>query len=188
MRRRTLLAMALAAALPLPAAELELTRLFEALARRKPGRAEFHERKFLALLDKPVESRGELLFTPPARLEKRTVTPKPERVVVDGDRITLERAGRTYTMGLRDNPGVAVLIESIRATLAGDLGALTRTYSAALAGSDAKWKLTLRPLDPSVATLVERIEIGGAQDLVRTVEIFQSDGDRSLMTIAPGSG
>jgi len=187
-RRRTLLILALAAALPLRAAEIELVRLFESLARRKPGRAEFHERKFLALLAKPVESRGELVFTPPGRLEKRTVTPRPESVVVDGGRITLERAGRTYTMGLGDNPGVAVLIESIRATLAGDLGALTRTYSAAVAGTEAKWKLTLRPLDPAVSTLVERIEIEGARDLVRAVEIFQNDGDRSLMTITPSPG
>jgi hypothetical protein len=45
----------------------------------------------------------------------------------------------------------------------------------------------LRPLDPSLATLVERIEIGGGEAQVRSVEIFQSDGDRSVMTIAPAA-
>lgn len=188
MIRRALLATILAAALPLAAADFDLRSLFGALAKRKPARTEFQERKFLSLLDKPVESRGELVFTPPGRLEKRTVAPKPERVVVDGERITLERGGRTYTMGLNENPGVAVLVESIRATLAGDLDALTRTYSAGLQGSAAKWKLVLRPLDPAVSSLVERVEIAGEGDNVRAVEIFQSDGDRSLMTIAPGRG
>ena len=188
MKRRTLLLGMLAAALPAGAADFGVAQLFEALAKRKPVRAKFQERKFMKLLDKPVDSSGELIFTPPGRMEKRTVAPKPERVVIDGSRITLERAGKTYGMGLNDNPGVAVLIESIRATLAGDLNALTRTYSVALDGNAARWKLSLRPLDPAVATLVERIEIGGAQDDVRAVEIFQSDGDRSVMTITPGTG
>jgi outer membrane lipoprotein-sorting protein len=185
---RAFLAMLLLGALPAAAADFDVTRLFESLAKRTPTRTTFHERKFLKLLDRPVESRGELMFTPPDRLEKRTVSPKPERVVVDRERITLERGGRTYGMGLRDNPGVAVLVESIRATLAGDLATLTRTYSVALDGNAAKWRLVLRPLDPAVATLVERIEIGGAQADVRTVEIFQADGDRSVMTIVPGTG
>ena len=138
-------------------AEFGLESLFGALSAKKPQRTAFHERKFMALLDRPVESRGELLFTPPDRLEKRTTSPKAERVVVDRERITLERNGRTYGMGLRDNPGVAVLVESIRATLAGDLAALTRTYSAALDGNRAKWRLVLRPLTLGLDLL--RIEI-----------------------------
>ena len=187
--RAALVMLAMLAALPAPAAaEFNLPRLFASLAKKTPQRTQFHERKFLKLLDKPVESRGELLFTPPDRLEKRTTSPKPERVLVDRERITLERAGRSYGMGLRENPGVAVLVESIRSTLAGDLDALTRTYSAALDGNAAKWRLVLRPLDPAVATLVERIEIGGAQADVRAVEIFQADGDRSLMTITTAAG
>jgi outer membrane lipoprotein-sorting protein len=168
------------------AADLTVTELFGTLAAHRPARAAFVERKYLSLLDKPVESRGELTFTPPARLEKRTTSPKAERVVVDGERITLERAGKSYTMGLHDNPGVAVLVESIRATLAGDLAALTRTYSAGLAGDSGHWKLTLRPLDPAVSSLVERIDISGEQAAVRTVEIRQKDGDRSVMTLSEG--
>jgi len=88
-------------------------------------------------------------------------------------------------MGLRDNPGVAVLVESIRATLAGDLSALTKTYSAAVAGDTGRWTLTLRPLDPAVSSLVSRVEIAGSDGIVTTVEIFQVDGDRSVMTLQP---
>ena len=167
---------------------LSLPALFEQLKKARPATAQFVERKHMALLDKPIESRGELSFTPPARMEKRTVAPKPERVVVDRDRVTLERGGKTYAMGLRENPGVAVLVESIRATLAGDLDALTRTYSVGLDGSAQAWTLRLKPLDPAVATLVERVDISGSRADVRTVEIFQADGDRSVMTLTPGKG
>jgi outer membrane lipoprotein-sorting protein len=181
-------AIALAAALAClaaPAAQWDVATLFEALARERPARAAFRETRHISLLDKPVESSGVLSFTPPDRMEKRTLKPKPERVVVDGDRLTLERGGKTLSMGLRENPAVAVLVESIRGTLAGDLASLTRTYSVALDGGAAGWRLVLRPLDPAAATLVERVEIGGRQGRVATVEIFQADGDRSLMTLAP---
>ena len=176
---------ALAAAPPALAADWDVAVLFEALAQQRPERAAFTERKFLSFLDRPVESSGELAFTPPDRLEKTTMLPKPERVVVDRESVTLERAGKRHTLRLRENPAVAVLVESMRGTLAGDLAALTRTYSVALDGSRARWRLVLRPLDPALGTFVERVEIGGAQARVVTVEIFQADGDRSVMTLTP---
>ena len=186
--RLALLLAGMVLCVPARAAPLDLATLFDRLAKKAPARTTFVERKYLSLLDKPLESRGELAFTPPDKLEKRTTSPKPERVVVDSKRITLERGGKTYSMGLHDNPGVAVLVESIRATLAGDLATLTRTYSAGLEGDDAKWKLVLRPLDPSISTLVQRVEISGRAAEVGVVEIFQADGDRSVMTLAPGAG
>ena len=167
------------------AAEWNVNTLFESLAKARPERATFTEKKFLSLLDAPVQSSGELLFTPPDRMEKRTLKPRPETVVVQGGEVTLERAGKRHTLQLRENPAVAVLVESIRSTLAGDLDALTRAYSVALDGAPAKWRLTLRPLDPAASQLVERIEIGGAEARVASVEIFQADGDRSVMSIAP---
>ncbi|HEY5000165.1 MAG TPA: LolA-related protein [Usitatibacter sp.] len=182
---RTWVAVALLAAGSARAAGFDVASLFDSIARERPGRATFRETKFLALLDKPLESSGELVFTPPDRLEKRTVEPRPESVTVDGERVVLERAGKRHSLALREQPQVAVLVESIRATLAGDLASLTRTYSAALEGTPARWRLVLRPLDPQLATFVERVEIGGAQAQVRTVEIFQADGDRSVMTISP---
>jgi len=42
----------------------------------------------------------------------------------------------------------------------------------------------LRPLDPALGTLVERVEIAGREARVAAVEIFQADGDRSVMTLA----
>jgi len=159
--------------------------LFQLLAHDKPHRAAFQEKKTLALLDKPVESAGELVFTPPGRLEKRTTKPRAESIVVEGDIATIERGGNRQTLRLSQYPNVAVFIDSIRSTLAGDLRALTKTYSAGVAGDAARWRLTLRPLDPSLGSLVEHIEISGGGSQVRSVEIFQADGDKSVMTLTP---
>ncbi len=165
------------------AADWGLAPLFAQLAKDRPGRATFHERKFMALLDRPLESTGELAFTPPDTMEKRTLTPRAEVVRVDRERVTLERGGRKQSLELRANPAVAVLVDGVRATLAGDLDALTRAYSAGLDGTPERWRLVLRPLDSEAARLVERIEISGSGARVNKVEILQADGDRSVMSI-----
>jgi hypothetical protein len=54
-----------------------------------------------------------------------------------------------------------------------------------LEGSPASWRLVLRPLDPALGALVERVAIAGDGSGVRNVEIFQADGDRSVMAISP---
>ncbi|HYC38011.1 MAG TPA: LolA-related protein [Usitatibacter sp.] len=184
MKAARLLAAA-AACLVLDAAAFDVGSLFAMLARERPPRAQFAEKKYMALLDKPLEASGELAFTPPHTIEKRTLKPRPERVVVDRERVTLERGGKTHTLSLREHPQVAVLVESIRATLAGDLDALSRTYSVGLEGDERSWRLRMRPLDPALTALVDRIEIAGSGALVKVVEIHQSDGDRSVMTLAP---
>ena len=175
----------LALSCSLPAAAWDVTKLFPMLAKERPGRAAFHERKHLALLDRPIDSTGELAFIPPDKLEKRTITPREERVVVDRERVTLERGGKRHSLDLRANPAVAVLVESIRATLAGDLAALQRVYTTALDGTPDRWRLTLRPIDAAGAAIVERIDIEGEKAAVKAVEIRQADGDRSVMTITP---
>ncbi|MHB1354159.1 MAG: LolA-related protein [Thiobacillus sp.] len=165
------------------AAALDLADLMATLARSTHGAATFKEKKYLAILDAPVESSGELLFVPPARLEKLTLKPSRERLVLDGDVLTVERGRRTHVLALKDYPEVAGMIESIRATLAGDRDALERVYHLSVSGSRARWSLALVPLDARIGRVVARIRIDGAGGDVRTVEILQADGDRSVMTV-----
>ena len=165
------------------AAPLSIAQLMESLAKHPQGAATFTEKKTISILDQPVESSGELLFIAPARLEKRTLKPKPETMVLDGDTLTLERGQHKHVLQLKDYPEVAGMIESIRATLAGDRKALERVYHLALDGSQERWTLVLTPLDPKVGAVIARIRMEGAEDVVRSVEILQADGDSSLMTI-----
>ena len=165
------------------AAPLSIAQLMANLAKHPQGAATFTEKKYLSILDQPVESSGELLFVPPARLEKRTLKPKVETLVLDGDVLTVERQMQRHVLQLKDYPEVAGMIESIRATLAGDRKALERVYHLALDGGHERWTLVLTPLDPRVGAVIARIRMEGVKDVVRSVEILQADGDRSLMTI-----
>jgi hypothetical protein len=167
------------------AADFDVARLMELLRAHRPGKATFHETKNIAILDRPVESSGELVFTPPDRLEKRTTGLNAERMVVDRDTLTLERGGRKQSLALRDHPHIAVLVESIRGTLAGDRAALEKVYTLAVDGDAQRWRLVLKPRDRALGQVVARIEIGGSQAQVRRVEIEQADGDSSRMVITP---
>lgn len=193
----TLLASALLALAPLTAkaapaapatnAAFGVDQLMSTLAQRKSGRVLFTETKYLALLDKPVQSSGELRFTAPDHLEKRTLSPKAENLVLDGDMLTVDRDGKRYTMPLQNYPEIAAFIESIRATLAGNRDALERYYKLGVEGRASRWTLTLTPADSRMAAAVSQVRIEGRQDVLDQVEIRQADGDRSVMKIRPAA-
>ena len=182
--RRMLLALALMLApLIAHAADWDIDQLMRGLAQTRSDHAGFVEKKFIAMLDKPVESSGELFYTAPDRLEKRTLKPKPESMTVDAGTLVIERGRQVHRLQLQDHPELAAFIDSIRGTLAGDRKALERNYRMSLEGTAERWTLQLLPLDEKMQAVVKRIRIAGARDAVRSVEITQADGDSSLMLI-----
>ena len=65
------------------------------LAQRKHGHVTFVEQHFLAMLDRPLESSGELLYDAPDRLEKRTLRPKPETLLLEQGVLSAHRVEAT---------------------------------------------------------------------------------------------
>ena len=165
------------------AVEWDIDRLMRGLAQIRSDHASFVEKKFIAMLDKPVESSGDLFYTAPDRLEKRTLKPKPESMTVDAGTLVMERGRQVHRLQLQDYPELAAFIDSIRGTLAGDRKALERNYRLSLEGTAERWTLQLLPLDEKMRAVVARVRIAGARDAVRSVEITQADGDSSLMLI-----
>jgi outer membrane lipoprotein-sorting protein len=160
-----------------------LDRLMSTLGQKKSGHASFEETKYLAIANAPVTSSGELVFTAPDHLEKRTDNPKPEDLVVDGDKLTIARNGHQYTLALTQYPELSAFIESIRATLAGNRFALEQVYKVAVTGSGDDWTLTLTPRDSRMLKTISTITLTGTRDLLHTVAIQQADGDHSLMRL-----
>ena len=165
----------------------DLDTVMSLLAQRRHGKVEFIEQKFLAILSHPVESSGELLYDAPDHLEKRTLLPRAETLVLAGSMLTTERGGHTRVLDLHRYPQVQPFVESIRATLAGDRAALERTFHVEFSGTVRRWSLTLAPLDRQLQRTVRQVQIDGSQDQLLRVEIRQTDGDRSLMTLRPSA-
>jgi outer membrane lipoprotein-sorting protein len=184
--RRALLLCLLLAGLPAArAADWQLTDLMQQLAQVKNAQARFVERKYIALLDKPVESAGELSFIAPDRMEMRTLRPKKQSLLLHGNRLTMEQDGRSRTVSLDAYPEVAAFVEGIRGTLAGDRQALERVYQVHLIGSATRWQLLLVPREAAMNRIISRIRIGGSQGEVLSVAYDHADGDRSEMQITP---
>lgn len=187
MRARARLLTGLALLLCLPPAGADqgwtLARLLDGFAQTREARASFVERKRVTVLDRPLISAGELRFEAPDRLEKRTLRPKPERLRVEGDRLSLERGERKVELDLRSYPEIAAFVESIRGTLAGDRAALERYYRIRLEGDRASWALTLTPRSSAMAALVARVRIAGKRAEISVIEIMLANGDQTLMSI-----
>ena len=176
----------LLACLAMPSfAAFDVGQLMQELARHKGGKARFVEKKTISLLDKPVISTGEMTFTAPDRLEKRTLTPKVETLLLDKDMLSIERDKQKLSINLSNRPEALAFVDSIRGTLTGNRAALEKNYALYLAGSAEKWTLTLLPSEPKIAALLQRITVTGSRNQLRSIEYLQTDGDRSLLTIEP---
>jgi outer membrane lipoprotein-sorting protein len=183
--RRFVLAVFILAAVAAPAgaqtqAGWGLPQLMATLARVKSASAQFTERKTLHVLDAPLVSSGTLLYVAPDQVEKITVLPERERIAISGDKLTIEGG----TLSLANAPEIAAFVESIRATLAGDLPALDRSYRVELSGGPASWRLDLVPRAEKLTRLVRRIRISGTGEKITAVETDEADGDRSEMSVA----
>lgn len=163
----------------------DVDQLMQSLAATRSGHASFVETKSIAILEKPVESSGELFYTAPDRLEKRTLTPKLESMLLDKDKLIVEQRGKKRVLALQNYPEVAAFIDSIRGTLAGDRKALERTYQLNLDGDETNWNLTLLPIEDKLKKVVAKIMIAGSGNVLQTIDILQADGDSSRMTITP---
>jgi hypothetical protein len=161
----------------------------ETILARIGGKAEqtarFVEKKYLAVLDAPVESSGTLRYQAPGRLEKNTEQPVRESMMLDGDQLVVERGGRRRSLPAAQLPGVAALVGGLRDTLAGDAQALQRMFKVVLQGDAANWQIDLLPSDTESAKLVSRITLRGREDQLLEVETLQADGDKSVMTLSP---
>jgi hypothetical protein len=167
------------------AAGLTLEAILARIGGKSEQTARFVEKKYLAVLDAPVESSGTLRYQAPGRLEKNTEQPARESMMLDGDQLVVERSGRRRSLPASQLPGVAALVGGLRDTLAGDARALQRMFKVVLQGDAASWQIDLLPSDTESAKLVNRITLRGREDQLLEVETLQADGDKSVMILSP---
>jgi outer membrane lipoprotein-sorting protein len=163
-----------------------LPQLMQSLAQVQNSQGKFVERKHLAVLDVPLTSSGTLSFHAPGHLEKHTLEPKDESLVLDGGVLTIENRTRNIkrTLVVQQYPAVWAFVESIRSTLAGDLPMLQRFYKVELKGEAAKWRMKLLPLEQRTRDMVKEIVISGRGNRVTVIEMLEANGDRATMTVS----
>lgn len=170
---------------PAAAADLDPQALMRLLGSVEHASARFVETRHSDLLTAPLVSRGTLLYERPDRLEKHVSFPYDERIVLERGQMIIDNRtrGRKTTITIANAPGIAGLVESIRATRAGDLGALERFYKVEVGGNRGEWWLRLRPHDRELAKYVNAVTVKGAGPRIERIEVDETSGDRTAMEI-----
>jgi hypothetical protein len=192
--RRTILRslVTVLAAGPVRAAQTDpgitLDQLMAALHTVQHVDARYVEHRTLRALQTPIETHGSLRFDAPGRLEKATdpaVDGTTDRLTIDGNRLTIDRGhgAPPVVLMLNEHPGIGVLVESIRATLAGDGVALRRAFDVALAGTLSHWQIVLQPRDPARRAILQWMRITGYDTRITAIDTQNGDGDHVEMTI-----
>lgn len=163
----------------------DVRKLMQGLAQVKEAKAKFVERKFLSVLNRPLESSGTLLFQAPDHLEKHTLAPKVESLVLDQGVLTIDSKARNIkrTLVLQEYPGIWAFVESIRSTLAGDLPTLEHFYKIELEGNASRWRMRLLPIEPKTREVLREIRISGRDNWVDSIGTEETNGDHALMEV-----
>lgn len=164
---------------------LELPDLMKLMARHASGEARFTEQRYVHGLDQPLTATGTLSFTAPDRFERRTLTPRAESMVVQGNQVTLSRGGRSRSLALDSSPEAQVAVEAVRGALTGNAAVLQKWFKVRVAGDSDRWTMDLVPRDHGTAGPLVAVKLSGRRDTLDTVETTLAGGDHAVMSIEP---
>jgi outer membrane lipoprotein-sorting protein len=161
---------------------LTLETLMRRMATTSGVRAEFHELKEIALLDRPLESAGTLYVVPPRRMAHYTTRPTRSAFVVDGLRLSFRDETGGESVDLSANHIARAVVENFVVLFNGDLEALRTRYDVGFEAQGPHWKLNLVPRDSRVITVVSRVVLRGSGVALEQMVVSEAGGDRTVTT------
>jgi hypothetical protein len=155
------------------------------LAGVKQVESTFVEKKQSGFLKHDLILSGTLRFTAPNTLEKHVLSPFEEIITIDHNQVTIERQEGDSVQRLVHMipPAVRTIIDSIRATLAGDQTRLERHYQIEVSGNGQSWSLQLLPKESELKKYLRLITIDGMAEKIIRIVTEEVDGDRSVIEI-----
>jgi len=148
------------------------------------------EVRYSSLLEKPIVVSGRLEHREDGSLVRRVEWPYQEVTVLQGENVSVERAGnkpRRFTLDRA--PELRGMLASFGAILQGDRELLDRYFAVTAQGSDSRWEITLTPRNDRLKRHLSRVVVDGTADRPRCFTLEEPDGDGSLMALgAAGPG
>lgn len=162
---------------------IELQRLLQSAP---SGDIRFQEQRQSPWLAAPVDSRG-VVRSLPQGLEKQIESPRRETWRLLPDHLEWQGpAGTTNKQILFSQaPAVAVLSNTMRRVVAGDLLSLERDFRIVLQGDAKSWAAHMQPYTPDVARYLDYLEIQGAGSQLLVLTIVERKGERTTTRFYP---
>ena len=165
-------------------AKVDLDQLMLALSKVDTSNATFVETKTMKLLKTPLILTGQLVYKAPDYLQKKIVSPTASTYTISGQQVKAEEFNKeSREFSLDESMLLQALVESLRATLAGDLDTLKDFYEVSVSGTIKSWALDLEPIDDDIKIYIRYIKIMGQNTSISRIETVESNSDRSVMTI-----
>lgn len=144
-----------------------------------PFRSSFQEKRYIAVLTAPLESRGEIECMPGEGIVWKTNSPVAKTSIITPRGVSIiERSQSPRT--LSDQAGISRALLSL---MSGDVAQASESFSIAASGSPTHWTITLTPRDSLVAEILEKIVVSGGSR-PESIEITHANSDRIVQTFS----
>jgi outer membrane lipoprotein-sorting protein len=167
-------------------------RLMWELSQISYARLNFVETRQSMFLSTDMVIEGNILYRAPDYIEKVTVSPMSEKIVVDGDTMLVEKlvysrdneaVVETKHYSIESHPVLKATVGSIRYILAGNSEMLGEYYEMSISGQCENWTLELTPRTVEISDYAQKIILSGNESSILRYVTIQADGDESVMTL-----
>jgi len=167
-------------------------RLMWELSQVRYARLNFVETRQSMFLSTDMVIKGNIQYRAPDYIEKVTVSPMSEKIVVDGDTMLVEKISytrdndavvKTKHYSIESHPVLKATVGSIRYILAGNSEMLGDYYEMSISGQCENWTLELTPRTVEISDHTQKIILSGNESSILRYVTIQADGDESVMTL-----
>lgn len=173
---------------PAPAADLDavLLRLEDRVSGIQTLKADFVQKKFLAVLDEPLLLKGTIFMQKPDLFSWIVREPLRYSMVVQGEVVRQwdEDTQRVEKISLSSNPVFKMAIQQLRDWLSGSYKSMLGQYEVRILAPNPI-VLEFVPRDTALAhEVIDRVTVEFDRDerYIRRIQIFEKRGDRTLIT------
>ena len=170
------------------ASDWGLESLMAKLAQVSKAELDFTEIHTSIFLTDELVTSGTMTYRAPDFISKQVQKPYKEKIRISGDQIFIEKENskgnsQKKVYSLTNYEGLNTAVESVRATLAGNLSGLVDHFDVELAGLIDSWKLTLLPKTETSKEFVEEIVVNGSAEKINQIETTEPNGDESRLIL-----
>ena len=149
--------------------------------------AEFRQESFFGLLAEPLVDTGTLHFAD-GKLARRTLSPTPSVVVMDGQGIEYGDGQTVERIDLAGKPAIKQFVDAFTRIFAGDRAGLEALYRIEFrpdpnpprAGEGRRWTLTLVPKVAPMNQIIAKVEVAGSELEIVTMRVVETGGDETV--------